>query len=1160
MKDIALGLFFAFIAVVLPHLSLADGEGKEDTFLLETKEFLDTKDWNVDERQIESQFSSQAPFTVLDIPEDRVYHIWAQGLNLPQHPAGRDYFRLIVNGADKLDPFCNYGVSAKKKGYPKPANRMFRWQYLGKIELLAGENFIEIAPIGQYVRANALLFSTNVNTNPYAIDRNKLKREPLAKKGSYIDLKDFDSRVKTPENPERIGVKNERMGLYFTKKTGIGGKDVWIRSVELYDKEGGKASVFEFDDEYFFVGREPLPPHYSDGYYSFWQRESRAREYSYKGKDYLLSSRDMNPYSFNSIEVLRPSNVSRKDDNTLILKFRDGAEAQMELMDGAQAVKVSFSYAVPADGYYSAGFMGFSPLEKDKIDAVQLPPLFQNRFLMTTPVQLGNAMASQPYAMFQTNKDGKSAVFGISADPSIFPADDWGAKGKSLCAFSLMNSRMQNQLAFFQPVLGGPNSHMKKGGELKAVFYCISMQGDWTDAVEFANTRIFSAGNIFREPYEVSFSDALCNIAKLLKSERYGGWVGRMGGRWNIERPMWVTQSSPLAEISLALLTDDEECFANMALRTVEFALSRNSSHLMLSEAYAAQAAGKSLLGGGPNAFFDADFYASANALLGGGNPWAGELVAEAYKKMPNPSWPRDFGMYLATGNKEYLAAARARADRELEFFETQDQLPHLQNFVNVSFYYFWWYLNDLYEATGEKKYLDYAQRGAFHTLTCLWNYPNPPKESVIYKGNMFQGVQHLWWQNGTVNEREGRPLREAFRTVFEGAPLADKSGKIRENTKLPSYCYVMPEKTVDGLKVSRIGMGIEQPSSYTSTDSVGANRLNILHPSWAAEMEGVYKNTGRDIIDKFARHSIVGRFANYPGYYITDYIDAHMTENYPYEGMDYTSFYYHHIPIHFAQNMDFLISQIELASRDKIKFPFVRQRGYVWFVDRIFGLGGKVFSDEGCRLILDKDMVRANTPKVSTISARANDGMWVLFVNDTASKVDFSPTFNPLSRFFKDALLDEPCAVFDSEGKKIGSVGFMSDKNLTVPARGLIAVKVPMVFKRQFKKVEPIKGISRIMKKAAAGEYGDLGLYRIRGPFGSDALYAYLSMGAFEDKNAELVLTMVSPSKGEFKCSQYPYEISVYPLPQDADYEFSVSLKKPDGKVLQLGSFKLEK
>ncbi len=1141
-------------------IAFAD-ENKDDTFLVEAEEFLDTKDWNVDERQIECMFSTQSPFTVLESDKGGEYHVWAQGLNLPQHPAGRDYFRLIVNGNDRLDPFCNYGMEAKKKGYPKPANRLFRWQYLGKIELSEGENYIEIKPIGQYIRVNALIFSTNIKTNPYTLDRIKFKRAPLVKKGSVISLKDYNPSVKAQQSAtERIGVKNSKMGVFFTKKIGRGGKSVWIRTVELYGNAGEKLSSFEFDNEYFFVGREPLKPDYYDGYYSSWRRQSRARQYFYKGTDFVLSPRDADPYSFNAVEVLRPSGVSRKDSKTLVLEFRDGVEASMELLEDSPAVKLSLSYPVSEDGYYTAGFLAFAPLESKDICAVQLPPLFQNRFLMSAPAQVGNAMVSQPYAIFQTKSEGKNTSFGIVADPHLFPSDDWGARGKSLCAFSLMNPYMGNQLAYFQPVLGGKDSFKKKGDKLNVSFYCVSMNGDWLDAVEFANTKIFSAGNIFREPYGVSFSDALCNIANLLKNERYGGWVARMGGRWNIERPMWVTQSSPLAEIALALLTDDEECFAKMSLRSLEFALSRGGAHFMLSDAYAAQSAGKSVLTGAPNAFFDADFFASANALLGGGNPWCEDISAEAYKKIASNSWVRDFGMYLATGKKEYLDTARNIADKELESFETQSQMPNLQSFVNVSFYYYWWYLNDLYEATGDKKYLDYAQRGAFHTLSCLWNYPNPPKESIIYKGNMFQGVQHLWWQNGTVNEREGRPLREAFRKVFEGSLPEGKSGEPRKDSKLPSYCYVLPEKKVEGLKVSRIGLGIEQPSSYTSTDPIGSNRLNILHPSWAAEMEGVYKNTGRDIIDKFARHSIVGRFANYPGYYITDYIDAHMTESYPYEGMDYTSFYYHHIPTHFAQNMDFLISQIELASKDKIKFPFVRQRGYVWFVDRIFGLGGKVFGDDGCRLILDKNMVRTNTPKVSSISARARDGMWVLFINDTADKVEFNPVFNPLSRFFKGAIFNEPCGVFDSDGTRIGTVDFMSDKSLTIPARGLVAVKVPMELADPFKKVEPIKGISRIIKKAAAEEYGDLGIYRIRGPFEKDAIYAYLSMGAFEDRNAEFVLTMSSPTKGIFKCLQYPYEISVYPLEQDADYEFSLSLKKPDGKLLQIGSFKLEK
>lgn len=134
-----------------------------------------------------------------------------------------------------------------------------------------------------------------------------------------------------------------------------------------------------------------------------------------------------------------------------------------------------------------------------------------------------------------------------------------------------------------------------------------------------------------------------------------------------------------------------------------------------------------------------------------------------------------------------------------------------------------------------------------------------------------------------------------------------------------------------------------------------------------------VYQLTGRDVLMKFSRHSIIGRYSNFLGYYVNGFTDIMHDSRYPYMGPDITSFYYHHAPCHFAQTADYLFTQIEVATSDNITFPYVRQQGYVWFTDRIFGKsGGKVFSDNDCRPILDKRAVRPDSPKVSTLMARS--------------------------------------------------------------------------------------------------------------------------------------------------------------------------------------------
>ncbi len=55
---------------------------------------------------------------------------------------------------------------------------------------------------------------------------------------------------------------------------------------------------------------------------------------------------------------------------------------------------------------------------------------------------------------------------------------------------------------------------------------------------------------------------------------------------------------------------------------------------------------------------------------------------------------------------------------------------------------------------------------------------------------------------------------------------------------------------------------------------------------------------------------------------------------------------------------MDYLVTEIQQRSDGKVRFPFVKQDGFVWFNNRIYGGGkGTVMDDEDVNLWMKRGL-----------------------------------------------------------------------------------------------------------------------------------------------------------------------------------------------------------
>jgi len=1124
-----------------------------DSYLIESEKFQFTADWVISTKGsnsvLETKGSESSPITVIDIKKAGKYFIWASSADFAQNAPGTR----------------NYSVSVNSKEMPKVAGKHgregFYWELLGEADLPKGENLLVLKRVNSLPRSDALIITDDPAFDPNAPaftpqEREKITIKPAEIKGRIVGA--FPQRpLISAAKGQSVSIENGETRIVFEPATLENGKPTYLRRAEFL--KGDKwIKLPPFKDEMLFIIKDPKPRLKSSLYYCSWGASKAKLVIEAAGQKFELDGAKSNPYAVGQITLLPPQSVVKKDARTVEIKYEGGVRASFALPQKGYAAKFAVEKTVAEDGFYSFGLTGFNALAETDCTATLLAPLYQYCRTMGEPKAVPSGMTSQPLAIVESAFDGGLISWAVAGDTAANPFA-WTTSKYPYFALSLSDENARVQPAIFSPVLGEPSSKLKAGAELKASWFFICAPAPWTDLLEYANREIFKT-DFLREPYETSLSDAAANMAAFLKDVKNSAWDAELKGRWNIESKLTVSQSSPLAELEVALLTDDEDYYENIALPSIEFTLSRPFCHF-----------GKELPEEDtflrdfmtfikvPAGYWDLGYYAGVNRLLGMANPW----LKDFYEKPAAPrddkrfaerkmDWMAKLGVYLAEPSPALLEEIKKGCDDYIaKVLEKPAHGEFREGFSNLPpVIPYWWYMPDMYEITGDAKYLKYAELGAFYSMSTLWAFPMPPNGDItISQGNRTFGVMYEWW----LGDKRFRLGLDANKALFN--ELGKKTQK--QNTAEAAAVggggdfWILPEKKCDAFKVSQIGLSIEGPATFLSTEG---NYRNMMMCSWSPEMLRAGAYSKRDILTLFSRHSIIGRFANFPGYYISDFTDLPHNENYPYAGPDVTSLYYHQAPAFFAQCFDYLVAQAETRGGGKIKFSYVRQQGYVWFTDRIYGgIAGEVFKERAA-LKIDKDAVRPASSKVSVLLARAEDAVWALLINDGGKEIDVPVFLNPSSRLLKDALTNENVSIRDADGKETASIPFLGDKSVKIPALGLAAIRIPA---KKIAVDAPVKPVQNGYVKVPTGVkgWGDLNAFRIRGPFGKDSLYVVFGG---KPSRGKAVIKFKSPNAGELSDSSYPYEFTVYPLSFEDKIVFDAEITAADGKTYKIENVSL--
>ncbi len=1111
-----------------------------ETFLIETESLQFKADWTEgvmgSMKTLETLSGTGTPMTVFEAKEESVYGVWANSFDYAHNKPGTRLYEVYVN----FEKLPNTAGLHKRDG--------FYWEKLGEVKLVKGENLLSIKRLESLVRSDAILFTNDKNFNPNAVNFDVAKRTELLRKPITKQEKKVKNFPKLPESveisePKVFTISNGKVRMSFIQKQGLDGQKIFERSVELF-KDGSWLKVQNFKEEKLFLIKDKKPNLANNMVFPVWNDGKNRIKVSVGNKEITLAGVKNNPYEVGAAIILRPINVVQSGNLSFLITYDNGATASLILEKNGYAARFEVETPIEDTAFYSLGICAFNSYKDGDFTATLMPPLYQARRTMSEPKAVSSGFLSHPLSLVESNFDGVKISNAIIADVARVPFE-WFKTTRPFFAMSLSNDEGLVQASAFSPLLGAWNSKKEAGSTLKVRWHLMSVAESWEKALSLVNEEILKS-NFIREPFDTSLSDAVCNMAEFLKDARHSGWDAELKGRYNIESKSTVTQASPLAELSIALLTDDEDYYANISLPTIEYTLSRPSTHFFKKLPAESPFLNESMSYlRVPSSFNDGGYFAGLNFMLGNANPFFKEFYKDSKGNWKGVygggkfNWQAMIGIYLADPNAALLQEIIKDCDMFLkENFDNPPMGEYVNNFSNCPpAIPYWWNLIDLYEITKDEKYLKYAQVGAFYSASMIWSYPIVPEgEITINNGNRAFGVLQKWWY-GEKRFRVGLDFNEAAFEIVKEQGNPEKLGKIQAQ-------WVLPQEKVDARKVAQVGLSLEGPPTLLSG---GENYRNIIMCSYAPEMLRVYNYSKADMLYKFSRHAMIGRFSNYPGYYISEFTNLVHDEDYPYKGPDMTSFYYHQAPAFFAQSLDYLVAQAEGLTGFKVRFPYVRQQGYVWFTDRIFGGGIGEFFGEKAKLKLDKKAVRTDSAKVSVLTARAENAVWALLINDSTKDLDVNLQINPASRLLKDMLMDADLDVYDANAQKLFTLPARGEKKVKIRALNAIAVRISVAHEDFSKMPEPLKD-GHIILKDVGKPWGDLHAFRIRSAFGKDSIYVMLTG---KPSSGKIKIKFESPQIGELSRSSEPFELSLYPVKVSEKLRFKVELEDKSKNVI---------
>ena len=931
----------------------------------------------------------------VNIAEAGKYQIFVHARDYSTNQPGTRFFGLALNGETVPKTFGQHGSDG------------FRWEKAGIFDLKQGELAISLLDTSTfYARCDGVYITKDLKMKTPPATYEKVLASAKMVGDDYSADAFYPEYAKTTDAPiAENTISSDRVKLtFYTVKTPVGNviqKEMAVGGEVTTSRENTMGALLMYAKEAEMSGSMGQFPVYK-------------ATFNKNGTETTAMTGDV--YKIGEPSWLIPSEIEVIDNKTVLLKASNSyanATFKVTVKDGESEPVVTFTLYPKKEGYFVANIQ--SGAETKEFSYAFAPFRFNGTVLPTESTLVSEAYATVPMAMKTVkNGNGKDVTVGIAIDKDSVPLE-WPKVESAKYGFSLRGPNGGAAPSLAAPLYTSEQSKMKAGDSYSITYRIIESFGEWYPVYKHFAQDIYGLTD-YRRNYFATLNDAIFNTTDLANSDK-AGWDDGMLGYYNIEAKNTVTQSNPLVFMSTYLLTEDKDFLERRTIPTLAYLLTRPGFHYSNGDLEG----GTANYGGVTPIGTACKNYGSA--VYGGGYLMSEKLMTplkeigidkglvsvDTYGTAPK--YQEYLWLYKYTNDKSYLEKAETEAKK---FIENQIDAPRSvrfneEMFIAINFYPQFFGLIDLYEVTQDKQYLDAAVKAAYNLLPTVWIYPNSGDEDYTVSADYVRETRYA---------KNGGPR---WYGKIKYTPGEGEYDKLQDQT-LPFWT------------VSRAGLSLEQTFTYTMHGSG-----NMIMASWAPDLMRLAEYSGDPIFETYARNAVVGRHTTYSGYYYNNYFAYQQNKDYPFEGPDITGIYWHHMQPFLAMLQDFLFTQAWNWSNQKINFPSVRNSGYAYFSNRMYGgESGKFYDEDNMWLWLKKGIVTTDNVQLDWVAARKDGVAAIGFMNeDTAPQSAAITLGDVLSGYTGEA------TVFDADGNTSALQITDGKAEITVPGRTILSIKI---------------------------------------------------------------------------------------------------------------------
>lgn len=844
-------------------------------------------------------------------------------------------------------------------------------------------------------------------------------------------------------------------------------------------------------------------------------------------------------WSVGAPATLSATRVANTTPRSVELEFVPTPAGQLtltiQLDEGTAPPAFAWRLTATQSGWFSVGFTGLTARAPASLDFLYQPLVWSWRRFPVAAVLTTENFATTA-AVF-TN--AANATEGLAPDVAEIPYR-FATFANARFGLGLRDPAGQARPVVFAPILGGAGSKLATGDTRTFTVRYLLQAGDWYAGLTHFYRAIAGYRNE-RQNATCSLNETFERIVDYAMDDVYGGWVADLkGSDYRFDVPSAVKNVAASHVLSVALTTGDPEIYRRRGLPMLEYLLSREKYLYADDETITTQSPSHFLRGPA----VELGELAALHQLTGGRDSVYGRETARLFGQPRKlnlntetgaASWQDHLARYRIDRSSADLQAAREGADKLIgdmvttlpADFSTTAGLRDNKAAFATDFMPPLYDLVELYEQTGERRYLDAALTAARHLL--LWQRSNPmaPQTTI------------------TVNTGGRVP------GVFPGRRQGKEEGFTAYDTTT-----VIPEQRVEAWRTSLVGTLPEQPGTYRHGPVMLAH-----HAAWLLRLS----HLGSDpLLADAANNAVIGRYANFPGYYFTSLeTNVYQQPDYPlhsFYDVKYNAIFYNHVWPHIAMLQDFLVSEAFAKSGGRVDFPSAYAPGYAFLTSKVYGhRAGKVFGESGVRLWLPRRAFRSSETALNHVFGVGPDATYLILSNTRPAEVTADLTLDA-DILHLDSGKAYPITFQSSDGTS--EKGELRDGRLRVRvgAGNLVSVKIHGLKNLAALPALPEETADSESASTAATDYFRLSDNAETGTvtgmilrFGArtDA-FIYTDRTEKQARKATLRYHLGSAPEAEIVDTRYPYEFSLPLADPSASLRARLLIEDLDGTVTE--------